>query len=217
MRTVALAVLSLTAVGGCDLEIGDGDSGIAVGNPPGMARIAVTIAPGDGVSFTRLHLPVAAVYTETCDGQATVRDVDPGTVLGIGETLEFEAGRYCALGLVPTDRPTEVMGVAGAGTFSFMSGLGRILLFGDGRTLDADATLVLELAEPGWIAETDFGLAPDEHLELGQDCLRDPLCERLRSGLMDRGGLYDDPDGDGTIDDTERDAGTDTVGDDRRD
>lgn len=211
--------LTLLVLAACRIEE-PGGSGIAVGNPPGTGTVnaRVALASAEGVGFTALELPIVGVYLETCE-PAEARVVDLRAVLGLrGAPLPIEAGRYCALGLVPEPEAETVLeGEAGGGTWSFAEPLGRIELFGEVELVDGD-DVVLELARPDWIDAASFGLAPDEHRDIGGErCLSDPLCARIRAALMDQAGLYADDDGDGEIDGAERDRGESASGDARRD
>ncbi len=209
---VAGAWLAATA---CTRDEDTIPSGIAVGNPPQMR---VSVADGRGVTMETLTMPLAGVYLEDCAGTGQVIASEPGASLGLGRgSVDLQLGTFCVIGLIPGPDPVVLRGAAGEGTFRFSDALGRILLYSDGVTLVEEETFVLELAEPDWIEAEEFDLAPGDHLDLGgPGCLDDRLCNHVREGLMDRGGLYDDRDADGMVSDGEREEGSRAEGDDRR-
>lgn len=218
MRNLVFGLLSVA----CTVDSTD-RSGIAVGNPPGkeegeaMARI--TVADGDGVRMVDFNMAVDGVYLEDCDGNGMRIDYEPGTVLRLdGTSIPIPTGEWCLIGLQPTLRAAHLRGNAGEGRFRFEATLGRIFLFArPGNVLLDGDTLVLELAEPGWLTAEDFDVRGNEEVVVGgADCLDDPLCDQIRRGLMNRAGLYRDPDRDGQVDESERDAGSQASGDERR-
>lgn len=207
--------LFLVALAGC----GDPASGIAVGNPPSKSEAAllVTVAEGVEVFADQLDLPLDSVYLEDCDGRGDLLPVRGPRDVRIDDTISLPAGVWCGLGLVPQRGNTVLEGVSGDGRFRFTAPLGRILLFNDvGVELRAGERLVLELAEPDWIAAADFGVGAGEQLDIGEDCLEDPLCTRVRDALSRRSGLFRDGDRNGRVDPPERQRGTGAAGEDRR-
>ncbi|MEO0601617.1 MAG: hypothetical protein AAF211_09280, partial [Myxococcota bacterium] len=194
-------------------------SGIAVGNPPSKtdAALIVTVAEGVQVLADALDLPLDAVYLEDCDGRGDLLPVRPPSAVRIDDTLALPAGLWCGLGLVPQAGATVLEGTSGEGRFRFAAPLGRILLFNDvGVELRAGEELVLELAEPDWIGANDLGVGAGEELDIGEDCLDDPLCVRMRAALSRRSGLFRDGNRDGQVDPVERERGTGAAGEDRR-
>ena len=198
-----------------------GGQGIAIGNPPGKeadARVWITVADGLDVTMTHLLLPLDGVYVEDCDGRGQTIEFDEPVRLALGgDPVPLPPGEWCGVGLVPSSRDAQLQGTAGEGRFRFESPLGRILLFGDGALVSAGEPLVIELAEPGWLAAQDFNLQPGEQRRLGPECVDDALCTQVRVGLMDRAGLYRDEDEDGEVSTDERESGSDARGDARQD
>ena len=221
MRALTMIAVLGPMVGllGCQPE-GPGPAGIAVGNPPGKvddaARVVVTVADGLDVFMTDFEMPLRGIYLENCEGNARVYEVEEGAVVRLDTPIEMPVGRWCGVGLAPRERTVRLRGESDTeASFRFQGGLGRILLFNrQGFDLDGGDTLVMELAEPGWLSAATLGLRPRQQLEIGgPDCLEDPRCVRIRAGLMDQAGLYRDRDDDGRVGDQERDEGTDAAGD----
>lgn len=223
MRAVGLLSLGLLA---CQVDV-DVDaperSGIAIGNPPSKDETAlarVTVADGIDVEMVDFDVAIQAMYLEDCDGLGQRIDVPTGTVLSLdGSTLQIPVGTWCGIAVMPSPRAARLRGlVAGRGRFRFENPLGRIGMFSrEGIDLTVDDTLVLELAEPGWLVSDDFDVRDNQEQAIGgEDCLDDVLCDRIRRGLMNRAGLFRDPDRNGEVDDNERDRGSDAAGDERR-
>jgi len=209
------------AVLACDQP--DPKEGIAVGNPPGMASLRGAPAASTGVTFTSLNFAVSDIYLEDCDGVGTTEP--SGGVLDLigDDPVEVAAGTWCAIGFT-TVEPLLLEGeVSNGGQFSFSAELGRLMVYGEveveaadeGATDDPTGDLVLELGAVDWVSETELALGPTDELRLGADCLADPLCSSIWTGIMHRSAIYGD-DGDGRVSDGERDAGDSARGTERR-
>jgi len=222
MRIVTLTLLALI---GCEQpDQPDPREGIAVGNPPGMALLRGAPATSRRVSFTALRFVVSQLYLEDCYGEGTTEPSE-GTLDLIGDDpVEIPAGTWCAMGFA-SDEPVGLAGeVSNGGTFRFSAELGRLMVYGEVEVLETaqDATddptgeLVLELGAADFVSEDDLDLGPTDDLRLGTDCLSDPLCAAIWTGIMHRSAIYEDSDGDGEVSDTERSGGTRARGTERR-
>lgn len=213
-----MSLLPLLLLVACELD-GKDRSGIAIGNPPGKdeATARITVADGVDVEVMDLLVMVDAVHLEDCDGFGERVPLTERLDLRLGSSIPIPSGEWCVVGLLPSARPAHLRGVAGPGRFRFEAELGRVLLYSDpGVVLLGGDELVLELGEPGWLEAAEFDVRDDEERVLGPNCLDDPLCARVRSGLMNRAGLFRDRDHNGVVDDEERQEGTRAAGDARR-
>jgi len=208
MRITAFVLALL----GCSPEKqNDRDSGIGVGNPPGMAELRAVPAAGTGITYTDFEIPVSALYLETCDGVGQVIEQTVDLSLSDQTFVEVPAGVWCALGLLSAD-PVLLRGeVSNGGQFTFTTPIGRLMVYGQVEvpasddTEDAPTTqLVLEVGRPEWIDEATLALGPTDAIELGNNCFDDPLCSRLWTAFMHQSALFYDVDGDGQVSEEER-------------
>jgi len=224
MRIFVLALLALAACEERDQpDQPDPREGIAVGNPPGMALLRGAPASSRGVTFTTLSFVVSQLYLEDCQGLGKTEE-SSGTLDLIGDDpVEIPAGTWCAMGF-GSDEPVGLAGqVSNGGTFRFSAELGRLMVYGEVEVpeADEDATdeltteLVLELGATDFVREEDLGLEPTDDLPLGADCLSDPICAAIWTGLMHGSAVYEDGDGDGEVSDAERAEGARAQGTER--
>ena len=191
--------------------------GTVIGNPgDGMTVVARSAS----VELEAASTTVDAVLFTTCDGDVTEDAVGDVLDLVEGTALQLAEGDWCSLTLV-LDAPVEIEALVDETPAYFELEVPEIELSGD-FTL-GDDRYVVELAQPDWLEGVD--LEQDEDDDTGEEDEDDwelevddehPAHDELAEALATTSGLYVDPDGDGSLADSER-TGTLAAGDARTD
>lgn len=177
-------------------------SGTSVGNP---GKLIPSVGEGEGVQINWAWGRVDAVVMRTCDGTTTEVSVDAELAFDGLEEIEIPSGDYCSVQLMA--EVLEIEAVWRPTTDHLSVHLDMHL--GEGIELSAsspftvnDNALVLEVGGPGWLdgdeLEVDFdGQVFDEETD-----------ESLAAAeaILATSALWRD-DGDGLIDDDEREDG----------
>jgi hypothetical protein len=192
-RSLSTALLLLTL--GCR-EHHDSRSGTSVGNPgKGTARIA----SASGLSIDSAQASGASIVAKSCHEVPTVATLIYADALDLlsPESFDVPEGTWCALEL---DLETLTLFGTGdsGGTLELNLGLAPFSLYTKGLDVDASTSWVIELGSPGWLDATEIGLLDDVFIG-GDDVLHDLLEEKIYIASA----LYLD-DGDGTVDEDER-------------
>ncbi len=171
------------------------DQGTVVGNPgDAYARLA----PADGdVTVTSAMLEVEELVLVACDGDQ--REVELGEdevvdLLGAGFLGQLPGGSWCELRLDEVEE-LSLAGTSSGGDWQLDADIEGLAL----QALDVDfvidgGSFVLELAEPGWLADSPA---------------------TFQSTVTDRSALFLDLDEDGEVDDAEREQAAVAAGADR--
>ena len=179
----------------------DSRSGTYVGNP---GKKAVRLAPTDGVIIDFAMAESLTVSAIGCEGGAVAIASEQELELLEDEVLEVPFGTWCAF-VVSFEEPLLIAGTVKKGEEpvdfeSEVSLPAPLTLWTDGALLVDEDAFVLELGSPGWIGD-------DEIFELdresGDDLLESLLASRLAGGTAS----YRDDNGDGELQEPERNAG----------
>jgi hypothetical protein len=131
---------------------------VVIGDPiPGPA-------PGSGIVFTDLELPVYQLRIDRCDNTVDTLTVDE--TYGLGDPLPIPDGAMCGLEIITSDRlVVEGYGTAG-GTFTLDLQVGAVTVdvYPAVDVDDAEDTSVLRLASAGWVTATSLGLSSGQHV-----------------------------------------------------
>jgi hypothetical protein len=202
-----LAILALLT--GCQAGIGPNE-GIAVGNP-GLTSMSLAVSDGMVVTAATGTVSSAQFAGEACGG------ADAAAALGLEVDLaqepasfEFPAGVWCGVevrfegGLRVEADWTGPNGEAA--TVVADLGLVDVSLRSSQASLDVDeeTELAMELGAPDWLDATALGLEDGDALEIDAE---DPLHVALLSALTTDSRMYDDADGNGLVEDDERQLG----------
>lgn len=183
----------------------DPDPGTVVGNPGNAsARLAPT---DDGVGIDVARAFVDGVELVGCDGTDDEVEIDEQIDLLVGELAQLPGGSWCSVylsveggvwveGRGPTDQP-----------FELDLPVDEVTLEPLGEALDIDGqALVVELAEPGWLGESQLDQLDDDDgvLVLAEDSsLAGDLVTRVELGSA----IFEDLDADGDVGSDDRAAG----------
>jgi hypothetical protein len=184
------------------------DSGIIVGNPPGLvvARVAKST-----------DVYVLTVSLESCDGDIHTREIDRRITLTGEQSFEVPAGDWCAL-IVEVGEDLPLLGTALDVHFAIDLPVREITFEGGFELTDQDAEVyVMELGQPDFIPSDLSDLSADgEDLVISStECVKVEACIEIRDAIETRSAVYSDVDGDGEIDDDERDGGDVMQGEER--
>lgn len=176
-------------------------SGTSVGNP---GKLTPSLGSGDGIEIERAFAYVAFVEMLGCDGQSLTIEVDDELDLNGEDAISVPAGSYCGLYIDMDElwfgadwRPD------GAGLYFEME-----LHLEQGISAYSDASfdvqgndMILEIGEPGWISADDVPVQED-----GQEFdIDDQASKEAAQWAQATSALWMD-DGDGQLDDDERDT-----------
>ena len=196
MTRILLLILGL----GCTTQ---GDSGTSVGNP---GKVSLSIGEGERYAIARAVVEVESVELETCAGVLIEVPVQDEMDLLDSDFVHIPYGEWCSVQLI-TEAPVELEIFIEFDEDDEDVALGfelqidledAITLSGEGFRADGNG-FVLELGEPGWL-EQDF-LEPEDDTLFGPDSeISLAYFEIIRATSQ----LYEDPDLDGELSDSER-------------
>ena len=182
---------------------GSPDGGTSVGNP---GRLAMTAAPGTEVTFSGGSVPVGRMTLAPCGDVATPSLVSDD-VVAFGASIEMPVGSWCSIrmeaqGPVTFDFRVDSEGV---GEYAIELDLGEVELAVEGGgafSVAEGQAFVFELGSPGWLDADDLEFDAEDNLVQDEALLTD-----LAEVVTNYSGLFEDSDGDGVVDDDERDSG----------
>jgi hypothetical protein len=129
--------------------------GVIVGTP-----VDVVAAPGSGLTFTSLSLPISTITVDFCGLGTEQFDVD--AVLALGDPLLLPAGELCGLSVALSGTTVFTGTGTGGGSFELDLDLAVIEI-----PLDPSVTVtsssgpsLLELASADWVTASSLELGP---------------------------------------------------------
>jgi hypothetical protein len=197
MRTVPVFIFALLGVSACGTPIPKptplvpGDNGV----------IIVTVADGEGMEARGLTIDAGLMTITTCIFQA-------GAALYLGErtnlhqmSIPLLAGRWCTIEMA-WNGPVLIEGLATlGGAFSATLNLeGLSIESADGFDVDGHA-YILELGRPDWLNANTLGMTDGEALTIDDT---HPAAPALLEALITGSTLFPDFNGDGVVDEGER-------------
>jgi hypothetical protein len=181
---------------------GEGDrSGTLVGNP---GETSLTIAPADGVSYSRVDAPLSTLKSTGCDDSKELTTVSATIDILSDETITLPSGQWCELRL-EFSGPLEITGTAGTGTFTLQLDVGKLNLSTTTPFSTDTLVTILELGEPDWLDPVKLDLADGQDVSVAPG---GPVHNQLVAALKAGTALYEDLNADGDLDEDERAAGT---------
>jgi hypothetical protein len=197
MTRILLMILAL----GCTTQ---GDSGTSVGNP---GKVSLSMGEGERYAIARAVVEVESVELETCAGARIEVPVQDEMDLLDSDFVHVPHGEWCSVQLI-TEAPIEIEVfiefdeededdvVLG---FDLQIDLeDAIILGGEGFRAEGNG-FILELGEPGWI-DQDF-LEPEDDMVYGPESETSLAYFEI---IQTTSQLYEDPDLDGELSDSER-------------
>lgn len=203
MKRSAILIYSLACLAACTGDGGDPNEGIAIGNP-GVMELAIGAAEGLEVTAALLETPELVLVD--CEGEATPVPVEED-MLFLGAGVDVPSGDWCQLHAVAAfvfieawveDEPDQVI--------LFELGVDTLILNGpttDGFTIGEEELLLLEILPPDWTSAAE--LDPQEEELIVEPS--HPMYEGFVALVREEAALFADADGDGVVDDEERDDG----------
>ncbi len=184
----------------------DDPNGTSVGNP---GFFGMRAAQGEGVVVLDGLLPAElAIFTDCAEGEEEEVPLDE---IGMGDGFEVPGGTYCRVEIVfydDLDLGLEVPELDNE-DHGFVLPVPEIVVFDDdGFVVDDDHDVLLEVGQPGWLVDSDF------ELDDGDFWVDEETEDELRAFAADSSQLFDDVDGDGELDDNEREIGPVAAGSD---
>ncbi len=184
----------------------DDPSGTSVGNP---GFFGMRAAQGDGVVVLDGLLPAElAIFSDCAEGDEEEVPLDE---IGMGDAFEVPSGTYCRVEIVFYDDLDLALEVPALDEedHGFLLAVPEIVVFDDdGFVVDDDHDVLLEIGQPGWLVDSDFELDEDDFW------VDEDIADGLTTFAADSSQLFDDVDGDGELDDSERDIGPVAAGSD---
>lgn len=194
MRT-RIALLALAFVGACDAS----GSGTSVGNP---GKTTMRVAEADGIEYGALFAEVETVVFDGCDEGTEQEEIvveEDLDLLDDDNAIDTPVGTWCFVEVqLASTLFIEGNGDEG-GELELELEIGELGL--EGEFTGADNSFVLEVGAPGWLTATEFGLGTGVEVELGPESAQhDDIVVRVD----EQSAVYADANGDGDLDDDER-------------
>ena len=201
-----LLCLPLLLLCGCVPVDDEENQGIAVGNP---GVVAMSLAEAAEFTLVSAEASVSALGWAGCGDGDRLTAVNSTIDLLAANAVEFPEGDWCGV-VVRFAGPLEIEatwtdGVGSGSLFATVEVPELQLGAVDGDlVVDEDAAFALELASPDWLDAVDLGIADGVDLVVDAESPEHTL---LLAALTDETALFDDTDGSGQIEQSERDAG----------